>query len=81
MKRREREALAVVYKALGFPMPASGTQSISIRGLSTYAADARQIIPKARAVLAVLLTGEAYRGALQEDVSELREAVEKGGGG
>lgn len=75
MNKKERHAISRVYNALSsIAFPASGTQSVTVRGLAEFSRDMRVILPKAMNVL-VTVCGESYPGELNDDVANLADAV------
>lgn len=75
MQKKEREALSLIYEALGCPFPESGMRSISVSGLSGYADDMRRVVPAVRSLIVSLGGGEQYPGELQEYMDELKSEI------
>jgi len=77
MSDLHRYAAGLVYEALGCPFPANGTQSVSVRGLSSYASDMREIVPLCRSIVLAMSVGQNYRGEIRELCESLRVKLER----
>ena len=75
LSRAEREAIGAVADALSCPLPASGSRSTSVAGLSQYADDMRHAAWLAKRVLTTLAGGGSYKGQLADDVADLRAVM------
>jgi hypothetical protein len=80
MKRKERKALGMIQQVLsGVRLPAGGTQSTTIAGLSGYAKDMRLVLPGIMRVISTMGGGESYSGELTDDVAYLQQLFEQTG--
>ncbi len=76
MKQRERDIIDAIDRVLRIPLPASGTQSTTVRGLSMYAHEMRQATGLACALIVVLRQGEPYEGYCRDILRELHQLLD-----
>ena len=76
MRADDCDLIDAIDRVLSVPLPASGTQSATVRGIAAYAADMRSVIPLARQAVMVLRQGASYPGHRRELLDELHRAVD-----
>jgi len=77
MKKQHREIIDTIDRILKIPLPASGTQSTTVRGLASYVADMRELVPRGQRLIWILRQGEAYRGETQDVLDETNRAIDQ----
>jgi hypothetical protein len=76
MTKAEREALEQIERVICIPLPASGIQSASIRGMAQYAHEMRSATHWAWQLLCVMRDGPAYPGHLRDAITCLRDTLD-----
>jgi hypothetical protein len=76
MNRQEREIIDTVDRILKIPLPATGSQTTSIKGLASYAADMRELTPYATRLISIIRQGETWKGETREVLDEANQAID-----
>ena len=73
MNNTDRKKLERIYNCLKIPGFNSGTQSVSVTGIASYANDVKYAIDKIQNILYSMGCEELYDGETEEYLKELEE--------
>ncbi len=76
MKKWERRAIDLIDRVLRIPLPASGTQSTSIKGMGDYTREMRLATPLAIDLICILRQGEVTEGQYEEKCAQLEGVLD-----
>ena len=77
MKKQHREIIDTLDRIISIPLPASGAQSTTVRGLAAYAADMRELVPRAQRLIWILRQGENVGGEARYAIDAANRAVDE----